>query len=144
MPVGPAPFGRFEDLAKVVHDVALIMRSNNDCERVFTHASRGFTRGGNNVTSPIISSWGRRKDWISAGLWGKEKDASFLENFGKWSRFVSTHNQRLPLLFLPNIAEAEERKMASQLAKLSLKYHRGESFAVSQIGPSKDFYTFGQ
>ncbi len=34
--------------------------------------------------------------------------------------------------------------MASQLAKLPLKYHRGESFAVSHIGPSKDFFTFGQ
>jgi hypothetical protein len=144
MPVGPAPLERSEELAELVHDLALIMRSNNDVERVFTHASRGFTRGGRNVTPAIISSWVRRKDWISAGLWGKEKDASFLEKFGKWRRFVATHNQRLPRLYLPDVAGAEEKKMASQLAKLPLKYHKGESFAVSHIVPSKDFYTFGQ
>jgi len=144
LPVGPAPLERLEELAAQVHDITLLMRSNNDVERVFTHASRGFTRGGRNVTPAIISSWVRRKDWISAGLWGKEKDASFLEKFGKWRRFVATHNQRLPLLYLPDVAGAEEKKMASQLAKLPLKYQRGESFAVSHIGPSKDFFTFGQ
>ena len=144
MQVGPAPLERSEELAALVHDMALLMRSNNDSERVFTHASRGFTRGGRNVTPATISTWVRRKDWISAGLWGKEKDASFLEKFGKWHRFVSTHNERLSRLFLPDIAGAEEKKTASQLAKLPLKYHRGESYAVSHIGPSKDFYTFGQ
>jgi hypothetical protein len=73
-----------------------------------------------------------------------EKNASFLAKFGKWRRFVSTFHQHLPRLFLPDIAGAEEKKMASQLSKLPLKYHRGESFAVSHIGPSKDFFTFGQ
>jgi hypothetical protein len=144
MPVGPAPLERFEDLAEVVHDMALLMRSNNDSERVFTHASRGFTRGGRNVTPATISTWVRRKDWISAGLWGMEKNASFLAKFGKWRRFVSKYHQHMPRLFLPDIAGAEEKKMASQLSKLPLKYRRGESFAVSHIGPSKDFFTFGQ
>ncbi len=144
MPVGPAPLERSEVLAALVHDIALIMRSNNDVERVFTQASRGFNRSGRNVTPAIISCWVRRKDWISAGLWGKEKDASFLEKFRKWRRFVAAHNQRLPRLNLPDVAGAEEKKMASQLAKLALKYHRGESFAVSHIRPSKDFFTIGQ
>ncbi len=40
MPVGPAPLERSEELATQVHDIAPIMRSNNDVERVFTHASR--------------------------------------------------------------------------------------------------------
>jgi len=112
MPVGPAPLERSEELAELVHDLALLMRSNNDVERVFTHASRGFTRGGRNVTPAIISSWVRRKDWISAGLWGKEKDASFLEKFGKWRRFVSTHGQRLPRLLTMQLAQ-RMRQLAS-------------------------------
>jgi hypothetical protein len=73
-----------------------------------------------------------------------EKNASFLAKFGKWRRFVSKYHQHMPRLFLPDIAGAEEKKMASQLSKLPLKYRRGESFAVSHIGPSKDFFTFGQ
>jgi len=144
MPVGPAPLERSRELAELVHDIALIMRSNNDVERVFTHASRGFSRGGRNVTPAIISSWVRRKDWISAGLWGKEKNEMFVKQFERWRRFVSKHHHRLQRLFLPDVAGAEEKKMAAQLAKLPLKYQRGECFAVSHVGPSKDFFTFGQ
>ena len=144
MPVGPAPLERWEKLAAQVHDLALLMRSNNDVERVFTHASRGFSRGGRHVTPTIISSWVRRKDWISAGLWGKEKDASFLKKFSKWRCFVSAHYQRLQRLSLPDVAGAEEKKMAAQLAKLALKYKNGNRFAESHIAPSKDFFSFGQ
>jgi hypothetical protein len=54
VPVEPAPLERSEELAAQVHDITLIVRSNNDVERVFTHASRGFTRGGRNV-NPMIT-----------------------------------------------------------------------------------------
>ena len=144
MPVGPAPLERFEEAAGLIFDIALHMRSNNDVERTFTHASRGFTRGGRNATPMIISSWVRRKDWISAGFWGKEKDPLFLNKFGKWRKFVIAHQHRMQRLSMPDVAEAEEKKMAAKLKKLAVKYRRGERFAESHIGPSNDFYTFGQ
>ena len=144
MPVGPAPLERWEAVAALVHTIALHMRSNNDCERVFTHATRGFLRGGRNVTPMLISSWVRRKDWVSAGLWGKEKDPSFVKSFGKWRHFVAAHHHRMQRLSLPDVAGAEEKKMAAKQAKLALKYRRGEPFADSSIRPSNDFFLFGQ
>ncbi len=109
MSVGPAQFEQWEELAAHVHDLVLLMWSNNDVERVFTW---GFSCGGRNVTPEIISSWVRKKDWISTWLWGKEKDESFVKQFGKWCRFVLTHYQRLQWLYLPDAAGAEEKNMA--------------------------------
>ena len=144
MPVGPAPLERCEELAALVHKIMLHIRSNNDVERVFTHATRGFSAGGKNVTPMIISSWVKRRDYISGGCWGKEKDASFLKKFGQWRRFIWMHLDRLDRLSRPDVAGAEEKKMASQLAKLGLKYRRGERFDETHIEPSKDFFTVGQ
>ena len=91
MPVGPAPLAHWEALGAHVHKISLLMRSNNDVERVFTHASRGHSRGGKNVDPRTISSWVRRKDWITSGFWGKEKDPLFLDKFAKWRRFALLH-----------------------------------------------------
>jgi hypothetical protein len=86
----------------------------------------------------------KRRDYISGGCWGKEKDASFLKKFGQWRGFILTHLDRLDRLSRPDVAWAEEKKMASQLAKLGLKYRRGERFDETHIEPSKDFFTYGQ
>jgi hypothetical protein len=54
-----------------------------------------------------ISAWVRRKDWISAGFWGKEKDTLFQKQFGKWRRFVTMHYHRMQVLTQPNAAKIE-------------------------------------
>jgi hypothetical protein len=144
MPVGPAPLAHWEALGAHVHKISLLMRSNNDVERVFTHASRGHSRGGKNVDPRTISSWVRRKDWITGGFWGKEKDPLFLDKFAKWRLFALMHHKRLQRLFQPDVAAAEEKKMAAQLADLPLKYRNGGRFDESNIRPGKDFFVFGQ
>jgi hypothetical protein len=45
MPVGPAPLERFEELAEVVHDMALIMRSNNDTDSLLRSECSRTRRG---------------------------------------------------------------------------------------------------
>jgi hypothetical protein len=143
MPVGPAPVERFPELARLVCTMAFTVLSNNDPERAFTHASRGYRLGARNVTAMTISTWVRGRDWISGGFWGMEKNEDFIKSFAKWRRFVAAYYPRLQLLTMPNAHNVEQARMAAQLAKLPAKYKNGTLFLETNITASKDLFIFG-
>jgi hypothetical protein len=90
-PVGPAPAERLSRFARHCLKLALVMRSNNNTERVFNHAKIGFSSGGKNVTPMTIGAWMRGKDWVTLGLWGKEKNPELLDMYAKARRFVERY-----------------------------------------------------
>ena len=143
MPVGPAPVERFSELAHLVCTMALTVLTNNDPERAFTHASRGYRLGGRNVTAMTISSWVRAKDWISGGLWGMEKNEDFIKQYARWRKFVADYYPLLQKLTMPDAHSAEEARMAAQLANLPAKYKKGAQFLETNIMASKDLFIFG-
>ena len=144
VPVGPAPVERFEDLANQVHPIVCTVLSNNDPERVFTHAARAYSAGARNMSVMTLTSYVGGKDWINAGLWGKEKDELFVKQFGKCREFIAQYYPRLQLLTMPDASKCEEARTAAQLAKLPKKYRNGALFPESNIKADKDFFTFGQ
>ena len=90
-----------------------------------------------------VSTWVRGKDWISAGLWGMEKNEDFIKSFAKWRKFVADYYPRVQLLTMPDAHHVEQARMAAQLAKLPAKYKKGALFLETNITASKDLFIFG-
>jgi hypothetical protein len=63
VPVAPAE--SHEKYAHLALQIVLTQLSSNDIERIFSLGSRGFIRGGKNVSPMAINSWCRRNDWVS-------------------------------------------------------------------------------
>ncbi len=95
MSVGPAPVERFGELAIQVHPIVCTVLSNNDPERVFTHATRASSAGARNMTVMSLQAYIGGRDWINAGFWGKEKDDLFITQFGKCRKFIRNYYSRL-------------------------------------------------
>ena len=133
VPVAPAE--RYETFAHLALQIVLTQLSSNDIERIFSLGSRGFIRGGKNVSPMAINSWCRRNDWVSGGFWGMEKDEVFLKEYGNARRFFQAHESRLRRLMQPDTDTSEMRKMGARQQKLPVRNRDGQQFGTSNIQP---------
>ena len=140
---GPAPAERYPIYAFQAFVIRLFQTASNDIERVFNPVADGFRRGGRNVCPLTISVWCRRNDWVSAGLWGKEKDPVFLKVYALARRFFRTFEPRVRNLFLPDTYTSEQRKMCARLDELPVRNRNGQAFPTSNIVPNKKAFRFG-
>ena len=133
VPIAPAE--RHEIYAHLALQIVCTQLSSNDIERIFGQGSRGFNRGGKNVSPMAINSWCRRNDWVSGGFWGLEKDEVFLKEYGNARRFFQAHESRLRRLMEPDTETSEMRKMGARQAKLPARNRDGQQFGTSNIEP---------
>ena len=140
---GPAPAERYPKYAFQAIVIRLFQTGSNDIERVFNPVADGFRRGGRYVGPLTISVWCRRNDWVSAGLWGKEKDPIFLKVFGLARRFFARFESRIRNMVLPDTLSSEQRKMCARLEDLPIRNRDGQAFTTSNIVPNKKAFRFG-
>ena len=140
---GPAPAERYPKYAFQAIVIRLFQTGSNDIERVFNPVADGFRRGGRYVGPLTISVWCRRNDWVSAGLWGKEKDPIFLKVFGVARRFFARFESRIRNMVLPDTLSSEQRKMCARLEDLPIRNRDGQAFTTSNIVPNKKAFRFG-
>ena len=134
---GPAPLWRFPDLARRVLKLYFCQLSSNDVERVFSLVARGFRGGGRNVGYRCISSWCRRKDWVSGRLFGKESDPDFLKVFGAARRLVRENEAGMLKIFTQDADTSERRKRFKQQVELPGYIKNGtRGFTTTHMEPS--------
>ena len=135
---GPAPLWRFPELALRVLKLYFRQMSSNDVERVFSLVARGFRGGGKNVGYMCISSWCRRRDWVTGRFFGMEVNPEFLKVFGAARRLMRENVERFQAVFSVDINSSERRKRWRQQKDLPAFIRKGtRKFGTTNIVPSK-------
>ena len=140
---GPAPLWRFPDLARRVLKLLFRQMSSNDVERVFSLVARGFRGGGKNVGFMCISSWCRRRDWVSGRFFGMEVDPEFLKVYGAARRLMRENEKGFQKVFSVDINTSEQRKRFRQQKDLPAYIKNGGKFAKTNIVPSAQEFLVG-
>jgi hypothetical protein len=115
---GPAPLWRFPELARRALKLYFCQLSSNDVERVLSLVARGYRGGGKNVGFRCISSWIRRRDWVSARFFRLEADPAFLEVYRKARSLIRENNKGFQQVFALDINSSELRNRWRQQEKL--------------------------
>jgi len=145
---GPAPLWRFPALAKRLLKLFFRQMTSNDVERVFSLVARGFRGGGKNVGYQCISSWCRRRDWVSGRFFGMEVNPDSLKVYGAARRLMRENAMGFRKVFTVDLDSSEKRKRwrqqeglpaymkggASKFAKTNIVPYNNES----AVGPQKE------
>ena len=115
---GPAPLWRFPELARRALKLYFCQLSSNDVERVLSLVARGYSGGGKNVGFRCISSWIRRRDWVSARFFRLEADPAFLEVYREARRLIRENNKGFQQAFALDINSSELRNRWRQQQNL--------------------------
>ena len=140
---GPAPLWRFPDLARRVLKLLFRQMSSNDVERVFSLVARGFRGGGKNVGFICISSWCRRRDWVSGRFFGMEVNPDFLKVYGAARRLMRENEKGFRKVFSVDINASEQRKRFRQQKDLPAYIKKGGQFVKTNIVPSAQEFLVG-
>jgi hypothetical protein len=133
---GPAPLWRFPALAKRLLKLFFRQMTSNDVERVFSLVARGFRGGGKNVGHQCISSWCRRRDWVSGRFFGMEVNPDFLKVYGAARRLMRENAMGFRKVFTVDLDSSEKRKRWSQQEELPKYMKNGvRKFLRTNIGP---------
>ena len=141
---GPAPLWRFPELARRALKLYFRQISSNDVERVLSLAARGYRGGGKNVGIRCISSWIRRRDWVSARFFRREGDSAFLEVYRKARRLIRENAKGFQQVFTVDINTSELRNRWRQQKELPDYIRKGlRKFAKTNIEPDKQEFLAG-
>ena len=142
IPVVPRPvkpLWLFPSLARRVLVLFFRQMTSNDVERVFSLVARGFRGGGKNVGFRCISSWCRRRDWVSGRFFGMEVNTDFLKVYSKARSLVCDNEQGFQKVFTADLDSSEMRKRWRQQKHLPLYMKRGtRTFVQTNIVPYKN------
>jgi hypothetical protein len=109
---------RFPELARRVLKLYFRQMSSNDVERVLSLVAGGYRGGGKNVGFRCISSWIRRRDWVSARFFRLEADPAFLKVYGEARRLTRENNKGFQQVFSLDVNSSELRNRWRQQENL--------------------------
>jgi hypothetical protein len=128
---GPAPLWRFPELALRVLKLYFRQLTSNDVERIFSLVARGYRGGGKNVGYKCISSWCRRRDWVTGRFFGMEVNPEFLKVFGSARRLLRENEKRFQMVFSVDVNSNERRKRWRQQKDLPAFIRNGKGKFVA-------------
>jgi hypothetical protein len=115
---GPASLWRFPELARRVLKLYFRQMSSNDVERVLSLVAGGYRGGGKNVGFRCISSWIRRRDWVSARFFRMEADPAFLDVYREARRLIRVNHKGFQQVFTQDVNTSELRNRWRQQKKV--------------------------
>jgi hypothetical protein len=115
---GPASLWRFPELARRVLKLYFRQMSSNDVERVLSLVAGGYRGGGKNVGFRCISSWIRRRDWVSARFFRMEADPAFLDVYREARRLIRVNHKGFQQVFIQDVNTSELRNRWRQQEKV--------------------------
>lgn len=133
--VGPKPIWQFPALARRVLTICLRQLASNDVERVLSLVAVKYRGGGKNVSFRCISSWIKRRDWVSGRYFGMEVNPDFLKVYGAARRLMRKNETAFQAVYTLDINTGEQRKRWRQQNDLPAYAKVGQKFRKTNIVP---------